>query len=750
MRLFLSHSTKDKAFVLELAAQLRANGLAPWLCEKDIEYGDDFVAKIEEGLKCDLVLLVLSPEAVRSPWTGKEWASALAREVQESRIRLGVVLLRDCEVPELMRTKQWFDARQDPGGAIRNVVAWAIRMRDQRHLTEGRAPRFFLAYEPKDFVGRERYLERLDGALVQQPGVFLLHGGPGCGKSTLALKFAWKAQAAFDAVVFQPCGQRTAEEIAVELAGRLKLEGIRSAPPEAQLEAAQTWLRDRLSLLVLDDAWNDDAQKLLPGPPVSVLVTSQRRNWSWVETSSRDLVESFSPQEAEMCFRTYLGTAVVAQHLGALLEFARRMDRLPLAVAVAAAMLRDSSDPVEEAALGLKLGDLRNVANVIEKAIQAQPKRELRLLQAMAVCAPEGFWKPLAARIAGLDDHEMSDASNRLFNSSLLQVLDRERGRFQLHALLREQVRRSAPLVELQESHAAALERLFEHWEKRWRNCRKYLQEVIPALEHIWKVGDKLRMERLCDWSSNLAWRIGQFDAGLRIEIRREQFWSGLDSAEAKHGLEKSFGNQALILRDWGRLDDAMAMHKREESLCVELGDDEGLQYSYGNQALVLKAQGRLAEAMALLKKQEALCLGLGDDDGLQLSYGNQALILKDWGRLDEAMALHKKEEALCKDLGNKDGLQRSYGNQAPILLAWGRLDEAMELHHREEMLCLELGAKSPLGYCYWNWGLVARAQGDRTVEREKLQSALDIFTELQMPIERDQVATELARSPSA
>jgi hypothetical protein len=73
-----------------------------------------------------------------------------------------------------------------------------------------------------------------------------------------------------------------------------------------------------------------------------------------------------------------------------------------------------------------------------------------------------------------------------------------------------------------------------------------------------------------------------------------------------------------------------------------------------------------------------------------------------------------------------------------------------MELHHKEEKLCLELGARSPLGYCYWNWGLLARAQGDRTVERDKLQAALDIFTELKMPIERDEVAAELAKSAPA
>jgi hypothetical protein len=214
---------------------------------------------------------------------------------------------------------------------VRTSLAGADWSRQSKGL------RFFLPYQPKDFVGRERRLERLEGALMEQPGVFLLHGEPGCGKSTLALKFAWKAAAVFDAVVFQTCGHRPAEEIAVELAGHLKLEDVRLAQPEAQLEAAQDWLRERLSLLVLDDVWNDDVQKLLPGPPVSVLVTSQRRNWPWVDASSRDLVEGFSAQEVEECFRTHLGEAVVARHSAALLGFAERMERLPLAVAVAAA-----------------------------------------------------------------------------------------------------------------------------------------------------------------------------------------------------------------------------------------------------------------------------------------------------------------------------------------------------------------------------------------------------------------------------
>jgi tetratricopeptide (TPR) repeat protein len=119
------------------------------------------------------------------------------------------------------------------------------------------------------------------------------------------------------------------------------------------------------------------------------------------------------------------------------------------------------------------------------------------------------------------------------------------------------------------------------------------------------------------------------------------------------------------------------------------------------------------------------------------------ALILQDWGR-------HKKQEALCLELGNKDGLLHTYGNQAVILKDWGRLEEAMALLKKVEALCLELGNRNILAYCYWNWGLLARKQRDRKAEREKLAAALDIFTELNMPRERDAVRSELEKTAAA
>src|SRR5262245_13375118 len=114
MKIFLSHSTKDKQFVQTLAHELEAEGIEPWLCEVDIERGDNFVAKIEEGLReADLTLLFWSPEAALSDWTRLEWTSVTAREISESRTRLGLVLLRDCAMPELLRVKHRIDGRTD-------------------------------------------------------------------------------------------------------------------------------------------------------------------------------------------------------------------------------------------------------------------------------------------------------------------------------------------------------------------------------------------------------------------------------------------------------------------------------------------------------------------------------------------------------------------------------------------------------------------------------------------------------------
>ena len=68
-----------------LASELEAEKIEPWLCEIDIEFGQNFLAEIEKALrKADLtVLFLVSPEAARSDWTQLEWTSVMALEISE-------------------------------------------------------------------------------------------------------------------------------------------------------------------------------------------------------------------------------------------------------------------------------------------------------------------------------------------------------------------------------------------------------------------------------------------------------------------------------------------------------------------------------------------------------------------------------------------------------------------------------------------------------------------------------------------
>jgi len=104
----------------------------------------------------------------------------------------------------------------------------------------------------------------------------------------------------------------------------------------------------------------------------------------------------------------------------------------------------------------------------------------------------------------------------------------------------------------------------------------------------------------------------------------------------------------ACLYQLLGDLDRAMALHKEEERLCRQSGNRDGLQRTLGNQALILHDRGDLDGAMVLHKEKERICRQLGSVEGLARSLANQASVLRQMGRAREALPLAEEAHQLA------------------------------------------------------------------------------------------------------
>jgi len=690
VQVFISHSGRDNDFARDLANFLEEGGeTKTFVDDHDIHHGENFVSRIESGLQTDAVLVVLSPDALKSEWVQDEWKAAKA-----SSIPLAPVLCHDCTPPKLLSGLHRFDATKNRLDEFPKIKAWLL------HLRPPVPTPFHAPARPPLFIGRVAELDALRTRLAEEGSVVPVEGLAGLGKTTLALEFAHRYKRDFEAVFWLQCVGRDLASLASDLASQL------GVALEGDLEKILDHLRKECArkrcLLVLDNVDDERPGQLIPNGRASVLVTTRHEDLAFLGHGKRVKPELFTEGECFSLFRDVLGEKEVAKSEASAKLLFRWLGYLPIAISVAAGLIKhdihytidalaNKLPPLEKLAFGKD-----NVGVLLKDAITALGKKERKLLTAMAVCAPDGFRLSLAAEVAKLPEGTSLDALQELKSRSLAEELDRESRRYRLHALVRAA---AGPSDSLRLRHAEAVSKLFESWEVNWRERQQDFGDLREAFE--WTLEGGADEER---------WRLSQKLA------------------------YKGF----LLTSRIGRLPEAYELSERLVRAAEARGDKWVFQNWHGGQALILQVWGRLDEALALSKKQEVICEELSNRDDLQKIYGNRALILQSWGRLDEALVLLKKQEAICEELGNRDGLQRSYGNQALILQARSRLEEALELFRKKEVICRELGNRQSLAICYRNLADLARERGDHDEALTQAEAALAIFTELKMPRETE------------
>ena len=104
MRVFISHSSKDKPAVEALATELRARGIDAWLDKWEIASGSDIVASINAGLEgAGTGIIVFSEHSQESRWVEAEVSYWTHARIEEGKVLIPVVLGENYFIPPLLR-----------------------------------------------------------------------------------------------------------------------------------------------------------------------------------------------------------------------------------------------------------------------------------------------------------------------------------------------------------------------------------------------------------------------------------------------------------------------------------------------------------------------------------------------------------------------------------------------------------------------------------------------------------------------
>jgi hypothetical protein len=101
MKVFISHSSKDKKFVRTLKDDLNENGIETWFDEDQLDLGDSLLEKLESSLEESThFIIILSSSSVSSDWVKLELNKAILQVTKKLMHKIIPIKYRECKVPK--------------------------------------------------------------------------------------------------------------------------------------------------------------------------------------------------------------------------------------------------------------------------------------------------------------------------------------------------------------------------------------------------------------------------------------------------------------------------------------------------------------------------------------------------------------------------------------------------------------------------------------------------------------------------
>lgn len=642
--------------------------------------------------------------------------------------------------------------------------------------------------EAVGFVGRSEELGMLTGEHGDTPGVNVIEGMPGVGKTALAVHAARLVSGQYpDGMLYLNFHTHDPGHPSLDAAEALhRLLRMLTVPttqiPDAVSERAALWraqLSRRRAVVILDDAARlDQIRPLLPAAGQCLILITTRRRLTDLEGTRALTLDVLSSDDAITLFRRTAGHGR-ADDEDAVAAAVRLCGRLPLAIQLTAGRLAQAYPPsladlVEELSLsparipgtGMASPEMISAFDLSYRALEPDHQRFFRLL-GVNPCAHVSLHA--AAALGGGTLAEAEKALAALLDHHLLARAPA--GQFRFHDLIRGYAAALAAREDREPERRQAVGRLLDYYlhtadgadrvlhpfrhrmavsvthppaaspalgtqedaaawlESEWRNV---LQAAQHAGRHEWK--------RKC---ADLIHVLASF-----VEIRA--FW---DEAIAAHTLalqaSRDLGDVARIAQaslelgevsqQTGRHEATLPLAEDAAAIYRSLSDRHGEAEALDQIGMAHQRAARSREALAYFHEAQILYRDAADQHGVANTLSHSGIACWHLGRYPDAMGHLRDALSLYRDVGDKRGEAKTLNNLGRMQLYFGYHRDALEGYQRSLEIFTEIGATQHQAIVYHNIGSVYHYKGSYEEGLAAYRRALELYRDIgDLPDEAD------------
>lgn len=639
-----------------------------------------------------------------------------------------------------------------------------------------------------DFVGRADEIAQLTGPDGGLPGVAVIAGMPGVGKTALAVQAARQLASQYpDGTLYLSLHSHDPASPSLDAPEALyRLLRMLSVPathiPETMGERVALWraqLSRRRAVVILDDAArHDQIRPLLPASTRSLVLITTRRRLSGLGADRVLTLDVLPDRDAIALFRRIAGEDRTAD-AGQVAAVVGLCGRLPLAIQLTASrgsrgqplrladMVEElSQSPARLGSTGAAGPEVISAFDLSYRALEPDHQRFFRRL-GVSPCACTSL--QAAAALGGCTPAEAEKALGTLLDHHLLARAPN--GQFRFHGLIREyaavRAARDDPAAEQRQAVARLLDFYLHTADQADRVLHPFRQRPPVTVTHLpaasppaatpedaaaWLEAEWRNILQAAQHAGRHEWkkRCADLTHVLADFLEIRSYW---DEAITAHTLALQAGREladpariasaalelSAVSQQVGRHDASLPLAEEAAACYRTLGDRRGEGRALDQIGLAHQRAARSREALAYFREAEIMLDTAGDEHGVAATLSHSGIASWHLGRYQEALNYLREGLALYRRAGDQLGTAKTLNNLGRIHLYCGYHRDALEAYCESLAIFTEIGGAQHEAVLRHNIGSVYHYKGSHEEGLASYRRALAIYRDIgDLPDEAD------------